>query len=134
MILGEKLKNLRKHYGLSQAEMAKNLNISQHNVSYYESTLELTGLLEYIYSFCEHFNIPVSEFFMENVEELKDKLPDYIKPKDAAILKILNTHVDQETRIQVKKVFVEVMRTILLKHKDKLGHLPEFQELFKDEE
>jgi len=134
MNIGDKLKNLRKHYGFSQNDIAKKLEMSQHNVSYYESQNELSGLLEYIYKFCLMLNIPVADFFLEDIDELKKDLPDYITPADAAILKVLNTAVDAKTRIEVKSAFVHIMKAVLVKYQDKLGHMPEFKKLFGDEE
>lgn len=133
MNVGEKLKSLREYYGYSQNDIAKLLNTTQRNVSYYESMTEVTGLLEYVMKLCGIFKMPVKDFFIENISELKKELPDYIEPEQAALLKILNTSVDVKTRIQVLKVFTEVMKTVLLQHESRLKHLPEFRELFKNE-
>jgi len=130
MNIGEKLKALRKHYGFTQTELEKRLNILQKNISNYETISEPSGVLEYIIKFCALINLPVEEFFMEDVEDLKRKLPDYITPSDAAILKILNTAVDVKTRIEVKQVFIHTMKAVLMQYQDKLGHMPEFKKLF----
>lgn len=134
MNIGEKLKTLRKHYGYSQLELAEKLQISQNNISYYESMSESTGLLDHIIKFCTLFHIPVAEFFMEDVEELKKDLPDYITPSDAAILKILNTSVDIKTRNEVKSAFVHIMKAILIRYEDRLKHMPEYYKIFGDTE
>ncbi len=133
MNIGDKLKNLRKHYGFSQSDLADKLQISQNNISYYESMSDATGLLEHIIKFCELFKIPVVDFFIEDMEDLKQTLPDYITPSDAAILKILNTQVDIKTRIEVKEAFVHIMKAVLVKYQDRLSHMPEFQKIFGDE-
>lgn len=132
MNLGEKLKSLRKYYGYTQTDLEKRLDIPQKNISNYESTSEPFGMLEYILKFCALINIPVAEFFMENIEDLKRELPDYITPSDAAILKILNTSVDIKIRIHVKQAYANIIKAILVQYEDKLGHLPEFRALFGD--
>ncbi len=130
MKLGDKLKNLREHYGYSQTQIANVLDTSQRNVSNYESTEEITGLLDYIFKFCRYFKIPVSEFFIENISDLKNTLPDYIKPEDAALIKIINTGVDIQTQIEIKKAFIQVARAILINKSDRIKDMPEYKELF----
>ena len=132
MELGDRLKTLRKHYGYSQTDIAEKLNTSQHNVSYYESNIELTGLLDYIYKFCLYFRIPVYEFFMTEPEDYKRVLPDYITPTDAAVLRILNTSIDIKARLEIKEAFMHIMKAVLVNYADKLGHMPEYQALFEE--
>jgi transcriptional regulator with XRE-family HTH domain len=131
MKIVDKLKTLREYYGYSQNELAKILNTPQRNISNYETTQEPSGVLEYIINFCKLFNIPIAEFFMENIEDLKKDLPDYITPQDAAILKILNTSVDIRVKVQVKKAYVDIMKAILIQYADKLKHMPEYKTLFE---
>jgi len=130
MNIGDKLKYLREHYGYSQSELAKKTGIPQRSISNYETINEPTGILEYIIQFCDLLNLPVAEFFMEDVKDLKRDLPEYITPSDAAILKVLNTAVDAKTRIEVKSAFVHIMKAVLVKYQDKLGHMPEYKKLF----
>jgi len=134
MNIGEKLKSLREHYGYTQTDLSKRLDIPQRNISNWESTTEPIGILDYILKFCNLLNMPVAEFFIEKIEDLKKDLPDYITPEDAAILKVLNTAVDIKTRIEVKSAFVHIMKAILVQHKDRLGHMPELQRLFSETE
>jgi len=132
MEIGKKLKILRKQAGYNQKELAGILGISQRNISYYEATEELTGLIDYIFKICTLFNITVSEFFIENIHELNKKLPDYIKPEDAALIKIINTSIDIKTQIEIKKAFLHITRAILQDKVEKLKDLPEYQVLFMD--
>lgn len=137
MKIGEKLKSLRKYYGFSQAGIADKLNISQNNISYYESMIEITGLLDYITRFCDLINMPVAEFFMEDMSTITKELPSYITPANAAMFKILNTRVDIKTRIKVEEAFVCILEAILMQYGDRLHHLPEYQEILggkKDDE
>jgi len=130
MNIGDKIKNMREYYGYSQTDIAKSLNVTQRNISYYESMPVATGILEFIVEFCEFLKIPLAEFFIEDVEDLKKELPDYITPSDAAILKVLNTAVDTKTRIEVKEAFVHIMKAVLVRYEDRLKHMPEFKKLF----
>jgi transcriptional regulator with XRE-family HTH domain len=132
MDIGKKLKTLRLQTGYSQTELAKILDVSQRNISYYESTEELSGLLDYIFRICSLMNITVSEFFINEIDELQKKIPDYIKPDDAALFKIINTTVDPEIQAEIKKAFIHIVRSILLKKSDKLKNLPEYRVLFKE--
>jgi len=61
---GKKLSELRKQKGLSQDELAIDLNISQSSVSNYESgaTKPDTYILQKI---AEYFNVPISYFFSD---------------------------------------------------------------------
>jgi len=130
MNIGDKLRSLREYYGYTQSELGRKLEVPPRNISNYETIVEPTGVLEYIVQFCDFLKIPVAEFFIEDVEDLKRDLPDYITPADAAILKVLNTAVDAKTRIEVKSAFVHIMKAVLVKYQDKLGHMPEYKKLF----
>jgi len=134
MNIGDKLRSLREYYGYTQSELGRKLEVPPRNISNYETIVEPTGVLEYIVQFCDFLKIPVAEFFMEDVEDLKRDLPDYITPADAAVFKILNTAIDAKTRIEVKQVFIHTMKVALMQYKDKLQHMPEFKKLFGEEE
>jgi hypothetical protein len=58
------------------------------------------------------------------LKSFKKILPDFIEPSDAAVMKLVNTRMDIETRIQVKKMFLDVVKLALAKDKDKLKDLP----------
>jgi transcriptional regulator with XRE-family HTH domain len=83
--IGKRLKEIREYLGYSQNQIAKVLDVPQRTISNYEASNELSGLLEYIYKICKLANKPASEFFMEDIDELKGTLPAYIKPDDAAL-------------------------------------------------
>jgi transcriptional regulator with XRE-family HTH domain len=131
MTYGEKLKNLREHYGYSQRELALKIGINQANISFWEKADYPS--LDGITKVCEFLKIPIYEFFIENENQLKNTLPDYITPSDAAVLKILNTAIDIKTRVEIKKVFIHTMKVALMQYKDKLQHMPEFKKIFGDE-
>ncbi|MDR2461672.1 MAG: helix-turn-helix domain-containing protein [Mycoplasmataceae bacterium] len=61
---GKKLSELRKQKGLSQEQLALDLNISQSSVSNYESgaTKPDTDILQKI---AEYFKIPIAHFFSD---------------------------------------------------------------------
>ena len=61
---GKKLVELRKQKGLSQEQLAMDLNISQSSISNYESgaTKPDTDVLQKI---AEYFNIPIAYFFSD---------------------------------------------------------------------
>jgi len=61
---GKKLSELRKQKGLSQEQLATDLNISQSSVSNYESgmTKPDTDILQKI---AEYFKVPVTYFFSD---------------------------------------------------------------------
>jgi len=134
MNLGEKLKQMRKHYGYSQSDLSRLLEVPQTSISNYESQSEVTGMLDYIYKFCEILKIPVADIFIEDLSTLKKNLPDYITIEDAAMFKILNTAIDQKTRMEVKSAFVNIMKAVLIQYADRLEHMPEYKKLFGDTE
>lgn len=128
--IGEKLKQIREYLGYSQNEISKVLDVPQRSISNYESTEDISGLLDYIYKICRLANKPLSEFFIEDIPDLKTTLPPYITPEDAALFKIINTGVDAETQVEIKKAFIQVARAILLNKSDRLKNMPEYRELF----
>lgn len=134
MMIGDKLRSIREYYGHSQTYVGKSIDVPVRNISNYEDTEEVSGVLSYIFKLCAFYKIPVHEFFIEDDKKLKEKLPDFITPEDAEILKILNTAVDIKMRIEVKKLFVQAMKIVLLKSADKIRHTDEFKALFPDYE
>ena len=126
---GEKLKKLREYYGYSQRELAAKIETNQANISFWENSDYPS--LEGIIKICEFFKVSLWEFFIDDFEEFKKVLPDFIEPSDAAVIKLVNTRMDIETRIQVKKVFLDVVKLALAKDKDKLKELPEYKALFE---
>ena len=128
---GEKLKILREYYGYSQRELAAKIDTNQANISFWEKSDYPS--LEGIFKICEFFKINIWEFFIDDFEEFKKILPDFIEPSDAAVMKLVNTRMDIEKRIQVKKMFLDVVKLALAKHKDKLKDLPEYKALFGEE-
>jgi len=131
MKIGDKLKKLREYHGFSQSDIGRRLEIAPRNISNYETVDEISGMLDYVLRFCDLINMPVAEFFMEDMSTITKELPSYITPANAAMLKILNTQVDIKTRIKVEEAFVCILEAILVQYGDRLQHLPEHQEILK---
>lgn len=130
MNIGEKLKHLREFYGYNQTELARILGTSQRNISNYESSVDTTGLLSYIFKLCNYLKIPVSEFFIDNAEDLKKTLPYFIKPEDVMLMNIINTEMDEETQAEIKKAFKQITKIVLMNKPGKLKNIPAYKELF----
>jgi transcriptional regulator with XRE-family HTH domain len=128
--IGNKLKLIREFLGYSQNEISKVLEVPQRSISNYESTEDISGLLEYISKICKLANKPLSEFFTEDTPDLSITMPAYIKPEDAALLKIINTSVDIETQVEIKKIFVQITKAILMNKSGRLKNIPEYKEFF----
>ncbi|HOP27919.1 MAG TPA: helix-turn-helix transcriptional regulator [Spirochaetota bacterium] len=129
---GEKLKKIRDYYGYSQRDLADKLEVPYSTLSFWERADYPS--LEGIVKICEFFKINIWEFFIEDFEEFKKILPDFIETSDAAVMKLVNTRMDIETRIQVKKMFLDIVKLALAKDKDKLKDLPEYKALFGEEQ
>jgi transcriptional regulator with XRE-family HTH domain len=64
MSIGKKLFDLRKQKGISQEELALDLNISQSSISNYE--LEITKPdIETLQKFSQYYNVPIQEILSE---------------------------------------------------------------------
>ncbi len=126
---GDKLKKLREYYGLSQRELAAKIETNQANISFWENS-EYPSL-EGIIKICDFFKLNLWEFFIDDFEEFKKVLPDFIESSDAAVLKLVTTRMDVEQRIMVKKVFLDIVKLVLAKDIDKLKELPEYRALFE---
>lgn len=132
MEYGTKLKKLVKDSGLTLQEISEGISVPPSTIVGWYKTIYPP--LEQIVKMCNFFKIELWEFFLDNPAKLNKYMPDYIKAEDAAILKILNTSVDVKTRVEVKKLFVQAMKLILLQNAAKYRHMPEFQALFPDYE
>jgi transcriptional regulator with XRE-family HTH domain len=65
MSIGKKLFDLRKQKGISQEELAVDLNISQSSISNYE--LEITKPdIETLQKFSQYYNIPIQDILSED--------------------------------------------------------------------
>jgi transcriptional regulator with XRE-family HTH domain len=128
--IGDKLKIIREYLGYSQNEISKVLEVPQRSISNYESTEDISGLLGYISKICSLANKPLNEFFLEDTPILTSTMPAYITPEDAALLKIINTSVDVETQIEIKKAFVQITKAILMNKSGRLKNIPEYKKIF----
>lgn len=74
----EKLKKLRLRKNLTQQELAEDLNIEQKQISRYESG-QRQFKPDFLAKLSEYFNVPISDFFSEKLEENKqtDFIPVY---------------------------------------------------------
>ncbi len=101
---GERIKDLRKNGGYTQKEFAALLSIAPSNLSVVEkSTHPSLAIIEKV---CQLLDIPIYQFFLDDEIKFKETLPSYIEPNDAHFLKILNTQISQERRIEIKKIFL----------------------------
>jgi transcriptional regulator with XRE-family HTH domain len=131
-MFGEKIKILREHYGYSQRELSEKIGVPSTTLSFWERT-EYPSL-EGIIKICDAFSMSLWEFFVDDYSQIKKMLPDYINADDAALLKILNTRLDRETRIQVKKTFLEILKLTLLNDREQYINMPEYRLLFNPAE
>ena len=129
VMYGKRIKKLREHYGYSQRELAEKLGIPSTTLSFWERA-EYPSL-EGIIKICGIFNMSSWEFFIDDYSEMKKILPSFVTTDDAAILHLLNNHIDVAARMQVKRVFVEIIKLALADKQDEMKHLPEFQQLFR---
>lgn len=127
---GEKIKKMREHYGYSQRELADKMGIPSTTLSFWERS-DFPSL-EGIIKVCDVFKINLWEFFIDDYSEIKKILPDYITADDSALLSLLNKEVAIETRIQVKKTFLEILKLVLIQHAERISYLPEYRHLFHD--
>jgi transcriptional regulator with XRE-family HTH domain len=125
---GEKIKKMREHYGYSQRELADKMGIPSTTLSFWERS-DFPSL-EGIIKVCDVFKINLWEFFIDDYSEIKKILPDYITADDSALLSLLNKEVAIETRIQVKKTFLEILKLVLIQHAERISYLPEYRHLF----
>lgn len=132
MEYGSKIRQLIKDSGYSLQEVSEKIGVPAPTIAHWYKSIYPP--LEQIVKICEFFKIELWEFFLDNPAKLNKYLPDYIKAEDAAILKILNTSVDVKMRVEVKKIFVQSLKLIVLQNAAKYRHMPEFQALFPDYE
>ncbi len=127
---GTKLKNLIKDSGYTLKQISEKIEVPASTIaSWYKSEYPP---LEAIIKMCCFLKINLWEFFINDNEDLKNILPDYIKPEDAALFKLLNNDVDISIRIEVKKLMVQTMKVVLSGNVDKLKDKPEYKMLFGD--
>ncbi len=109
---GQRIKELRIFHKISQKVMAEKMEIAQSSLSDMENSI--WPPLNRINQFCEIIKIPLYEFFIEEESKLESWLPSYIKPEDAQLLKILNTQISQERRIEIKKIYLDILKSHML--------------------
>ena len=125
---GTKLKNLIKDSGYTLKEISERIDVPASTIaSWYKSEYPP---LDSIIKMCEFFKINVWEFFINDNEELKKILPSFISTDEINMLKLINTRMDVEQRIIVKKAFLEIIKAVLINNEDKFKDLPEYKALF----
>lgn len=126
---GTKLKTLIKESGYTLKEISEKIEVPASTIaSWYKSEYPP---LDSIIKICQFFKINLWEFFINDNEDLKKLLPGFISSEDINMLKLVNTKMDVEQRIKVKKVFLEVIKLALAKDEDKFKDLPEYKALFE---
>lgn len=76
MLIGEKIKSYRIQVGLSQEDLAYELDISRQTISSWENNKTYPGIRSII-ALSGIFHISVEEFIKEDVETMKDILDGY---------------------------------------------------------
>lgn len=87
----EKLKKLRTRKNLTQQELAEDLNIDQRQISRYESG-QRQFKPDFLTKLSEYFNVPVSEFFSEELETAKQTL--FLPVYDDLTFKKISEHIE----------------------------------------
>ena len=64
MRIGEKIKELRVEHGLSQAQLAKTIGVSQKAVDYWERNIN-EPKASYVIALVKTFNLSFDEFFVD---------------------------------------------------------------------
>lgn len=126
---GKRIKHLREHYGYSQRELAEKLGVPSTTLSFWERAQYPS--LEGIIKVCNIFKMSPWEFFIDEYSDMKKILPSFVTTDDAAILHLLNDHIDVASRMQVKKVFVEIIKLALADKHEEMKHIPEYLQLFR---
>ena len=67
-MVGKKIASLRKQRGLSQKQLAREMNVSSQLVSKWENSLSTPGL-DYLTNLCEIFEVNLNYFRDDYVEE-----------------------------------------------------------------
>lgn len=87
----EKLKKLRIRKNLTQQELAEDLNTSQQQIARYENG-ERSFKPDLLTKLSEYFNVPISEFFSEKLEE--NKSTDFVPVYDSCNFKKLDEYIE----------------------------------------
>lgn len=87
----EKLKKLRTRKNLTQQELAEDLNIDQRQISRYESG-QRQFKPDFLAKLSEYFNVPVSDFFSDELEESKQT--EFIPVYDSKDFKKIKQHLE----------------------------------------
>jgi len=125
---GLKIRKIIEESGDKLEEVSEAINV-------HSSTIASWYNLEYppldgIKKICDFYRITLWQFFIDDLSELKAYFQDFIGSEDAAMLKLVNTKMDVEQRKLVKEAFLSIVKTVIVKDKDKYKNLPEFKELF----
>ncbi len=129
IIHGLKIKKLIKDSGDKLKEVSEAINVPSSTIASWYN-LEYPPL-DGVKKICDYYKITLWQFFLDDYDELKEYIQDFIETEDAALLKLINTRMSIEERIQIKKAFLEVAKLVLLSNEEKFKDLPEYKALFK---
>ncbi len=119
MNYGEMLKNARKKANLSQKDLAEKLDVHQATISVWEKSHYPP--LEAIEKVCKFLDVEMWEFFVPADADQNDRLPSYIKPEQAELMRLINTNFDAETRIEIWDLFHKALEAFAVAAGVKVG-------------
>jgi len=111
---GRKLVDLRKQRGISQEQLAMDLNVSQSTISNYEQGLTKpdTNILKKI---CDYFNVPIAYMFSDE-KIIFHTVENHHGNSGYMINSTLNTYTDKlielyELRLKEKEELISFLKT-----------------------
>lgn len=87
----KKLKKLRIRKNLTQQELAEELGITQKQISRYEKG-ERNFKQDFLVKLSEYFNVPISEFFSEDIKN--NKQTEYVPVYNSLNFKQINEYIE----------------------------------------
>jgi transcriptional regulator with XRE-family HTH domain len=106
-MLGEQIKKYRKKEGMSQEELANQLNVSRQTISKYESNISLPDINKII-ELSKIFHISLNEFLMIEDEEEMD-----VKQIQAMIEQLVYSQNQQEKKRKRNYIIIAVLFSVL---------------------
>ena len=118
---GKKLADLRKQKGISQEQLASDLNISQSSISNYESGLTKPDT-EILKKICDYFNVPITYMFSDE-KIIFHTVENHNGNSGYMINSTLNTYTDKiielyELRLKEKEELVSFLKKEIERFRD----------------
>ena len=110
---GKKLADLRKQRGISQEQLATDLNISQSSISNYESGITKPDT-EILKKICDYFNVPITYMFSDE-KIIFHTVENHNGNSGYMINSTLNTYADKlielyELRLKEKEELISFLK------------------------